>query len=95
MGLPFRDRELDPQATLVDAAGRAVPYHLHASLADDWQAWDAALAALQPTEEYEYRSLATTLDALQLSALSRLVIGRDIRTEFMLPPEHVSQRFAA
>lgn len=95
LALTDRDRELDPQATLVDAAGRAVPYHLHASLAEDWQAWDVALAALQPTEDFEYRTLATTLDGLQLSALSRLVIGRDIRTEFMLPPEHVSQRFAA
>lgn len=93
--LTERDAELDPQATLVDAGGRAVPFHLHASLTDDWATWEATLAAMQPTQDFEYRTLATALDALSLSALSRLVIGRDIRTEFMLPPEYVSQRFAA
>ena len=93
--LTERDSTLDVEAALVDAAGRGVPYHLHASLIDDWQAWEAALEVLQPNEDFEYRTLATTMESLSLSALSRLVIGRDIRTEFMLPPEHVSQRFAA
>jgi len=33
--------------------------------------------------------------SLGLSVMARVVIGRDIRTEYMLPPESVSQRFAA
>ena len=34
------------------------------------------------------------MHSLELSVLSRLVVGRHIRTEFMLPPEEVGQRFA-
>lgn len=97
LGLQLTDRsaELDPPATLVDAGGRTVPMHLHATLADDLARWDAALAALSPTDELETLSLADLVASLGLSVMSRLVIGRDIRTEYMLPPEAVSQRFAA
>lgn len=93
--LTSRDNALDPQATLVDAAGRAVPYHLHASLADDWARWEAALAELRPTDEFESGNLQSLIDGLGASAISRLVIGREVRTEYMLPPNEVGQRFAA
>lgn len=97
LGLALTDRPtaLDPRATLVDAAGRAVPYHLHASLADDWARWEAALAAMRPTDEFDHLTLQDAIDGLGASAMSRLVIGREVRTEFMLPPDQVSQRFAA
>ena len=95
VSLTERSAELDPQATLVDAGGRSVPMHLHASLADDLMRWEAALATLQPTDEFEQATLADLVASLGLSVMARVVIGRDIRTEFMLPPEAVSQRFAA
>ena len=38
--------------------------------------------------------LADLMHSLDLSVLSRLAIGRHIRTEYMLPPEEVGQRFA-
>lgn len=95
LSLTERSAELDPQATLIDAGGRSVPMHLHASLADDLMRWEAALATLQPTDEFEQATLADLVASLGLSVMARVVIGRDIRTEFMLPPESVSQRFAA
>jgi len=97
VGLTLTERAVgaDAQATLIDAGGRVVPMHLHASLAEDWPRWEAGLAALQPTDEFERASLADLIASLGMSAISRLVIGREIRTEFMLPPEAVSQRFAA
>lgn len=97
LGLALTDRaaEVDPNTTLVDSAGRPVPMHLHASLVDDMRRWGVALAALRPTDEFEHGTLADTMASLGLSAISRLVIGREVRTEFMLPPEAVSQRFAA
>jgi monoamine oxidase len=95
LSLSNRSADFDPQATLIDAGGRAVPMHLHASLAGDLARWDAALAGLQPTDEFEKATLADLLGSLGLSVMARVVIGRDIRTEYMLPPEAVSQRFAA
>ncbi len=97
LGLSLSDRpaELDPQATLIDAGGRAIPMHLHASLAGDLARWQAALDGLQTTDAFEHATLADLVASLDLSVMARLVIGRDIRTEYMLPPEAVSQRFAA
>lgn len=95
LSLTERSADLDPQATLIDAGGRSVPMHLHASLADDLARWEAALATVQPTDEFEQATLADLLGSLGLSVMARVVIGREIRTEFMLPPEAVSQRFAA
>lgn len=90
-----REGELNPEATLVDAGGRAVPMHLHATLATELERWDEALAGLADTDEFEHRTLDDVLRGLGLSVMARLVIGRDIRTEFMLPPDEISQRFAA
>jgi monoamine oxidase len=97
LGLSLTERRntLDPRGTLVDAAGRPVPYHLHATLADDWARWEAAVAAMHPADEFEHFTLQDAIDTLGASAVSRLVIGREVRTEFMLPPDQVSQRFAA
>jgi monoamine oxidase len=95
LAITTRDNRLDARATLVDAGGRAVPMQLHATLAPDWERWDQAVAALQPTDEFEQRTLGDLLHELGLSVMARVVIGRDVRTEYMLPPEEVSQRFAA
>jgi len=90
-----RDGELAPTTALVDAAGRAVPMHLHASLVHDLRRWEQALDGLKDEDGFEDATLDDLMRSLGLSAVSRLVIGRDIRTEYMLPPDSVSQRFAA
>ena len=98
LGLPLttRDAEPDPRATLVDAGGRAVPMHLHASVAADLGRWEAAIRGLDADDPaLEVRTLADLVHDLSVPVMSRLVIGREIRTEFMLPPDEVSQRFAA
>ena len=97
LGLPLTERrdDMDWRQVLVDGGGRAVPMHLHASLAPDWERWNRAVAALQPTDEFEHGTLADLMAGLGLSVIARVVIGRDIRTEYMLPPEEISQRFAA
>jgi monoamine oxidase len=97
LGLTLTERstDLDARATLVDAGGRAVPMYLHATLAPDCERWEQAVARLRCTDEFEALTLGDLLHELGLSMMSRVVIGRDVRTEFMLPPEEVSQRFAA
>lgn len=94
LALSTRNADIDRRQTLVDAAGRPVPMHLHASLADDLAAWDAAVASLQDGWE-PWATLADLMSTLRLSAIGRLVIGREIRTEYMLPPDEVSQEYAA
>jgi monoamine oxidase len=96
LGLTLSDRtaELDPAATLVDAGGRAVPMSMHASLEPDIARWDNVLAHVPDDAQTEHASLADLLRTLDLSVLSRVVIGRHLRTEYMLPPEEVSLRFA-
>jgi monoamine oxidase len=95
LSITHRDGEIDPRAALIDAAGRAVPMHLHASLDDDLRRWEHAVAALRDEDPLEGSTLDDLMRSLDLSAMSRLVIGRDIRTEYMLPPDSVSQRYAA
>ena len=96
LGLALTDRtaDLDPAATLLDAGGRAVPMSMHASIGPDLELWDNAVLGLGDSTRCEQGTLADLMHSLDLSVLSRLVIGRHIRTEFMLPPEEVGQRFA-
>ena len=96
LGLALSDRsaDIDPAATLLDAGGRAVPMSMHASVAPDFARWEQALTDLADDAEAEQRTLADLMHTLDLSVLSRLVVGRHIRTEFMLPPEEVGQRVA-
>jgi monoamine oxidase len=93
--LTTRRADADARATLVDAGGRAVPMYLHATLGPDLARWEAAIAALVPSDEFEHATLGDLLHGLGLSVMSRVVLGREVRTEFMLPPEEVSQRFVA
>jgi monoamine oxidase len=92
--LTTRSADLDPSQTLIDAGGRAVPMSMHASIAPDMEQWERAVEALGDDEDFERGTLADLMHSLDLSVLSRLAIGRHIRTEFMLPPEEVGQRFA-
>jgi monoamine oxidase len=94
LGLSNRSADLDPAETLLDAGGRAVPMSMHASLEPDIARWDDLLADVADDAQTEHASLADLMHSLELSVLSRLVIGRHLRTEYMLPPEEVSQRFA-
>jgi monoamine oxidase len=94
LALSSRPTELDPAQTLIDAGGRAVPMSMHASIEPDMAQWERAVSALGDGEEVERGSLADLMHSLDLSVLSRLAIGRHIRTEYMLPPEEVGQRFA-
>ena len=96
LGLTLSERsaDLDPAATLLDAGGRAVPMSMHASLEPDIARWDHAVATVPDGPDSDVESLADLMHALDLSVLARLVIGRQIRTEYMLPPEEVSRRFA-
>lgn len=95
LALTTRDHAFDTRGVLVDAGGRVVPWSLHASLDDDLARWGAALAAMRPTDDYEHLTLQDAIDMLDASPVARLVIGREVRTEFMLPPDEVSQRYAA
>jgi monoamine oxidase len=92
--LTSRSADLDPDATLLDAGGRAVPMSMHASIEPDLARWDGAVALLGDDPAAEQGTLADLMHSLDLSVYSRLVIGRHIRTEYMLPPEEVGQRFA-
>jgi monoamine oxidase len=92
--LSERSADLDPAATLLDAGGRAVPMSMHASLEPALASWDQAVAGLGDRQECELGTLADLMHSLDLSVLARLVIGRQIRTEYMLPPEEVGQRVA-
>jgi monoamine oxidase len=94
LALTERTADLDPAATLLDAGGRAVPMSMHASIGPDLEQWDNAVLRLGDSKACEQGTLADLMHSLDLSVLSRLVVGRHIRTEFMLPPEEVGQRFA-
>jgi len=95
LGLSLSSRsEDDPAATLLDAGGRAEPLSMHASIEPDLARWNRAVQALADDDDSDRASLVDLMHSLDLSVLSRLVIGRQIRTEYMLPPEEVSQRFA-
>ena len=96
----------DDAARMVDLGGRPAPYAFFGSLATELARWDAALAELaagvdldDPTASADAARLDATplsvlLDDLGLGVVARVVIGRDIRSEYMLGPEQVSQLMA-
>jgi monoamine oxidase len=96
LGLSLSERVSisDPAETLLDAGGRAVPMSMHASLEPDLARWTAAVETLSGGDASERQTMADLMHSLDLSVLARLVIGRELRTEFMLPPGEVSHRFA-
>jgi monoamine oxidase len=95
----------DDDARLLDVAGRTASFSMHHSLAADLAAWQDALDDLargvdpdSPTagdvDHLDATPLSALLDSLDLSPMARVVIGRDVRTEYMLGPDEVSQLMA-
>ena len=96
----------DAAARLIDLGGRPAPYALFGNVGAELARWEAALADLaagidldDPTTSADAARLDATplsalLDSLGLGVVARLVIGRDVRSEYMLGPEQVSQLMA-
>ncbi len=96
----------DPWKRVLDVGGRALPFAFHHSLADELKRWEDAIGALAATIDPDDPTSApgaSTLDELPLSELiadlglsvhARVAIGREVRTEFMLGPDEISQLMA-
>ena len=92
---------------LLDVGGRATPMSLHHTLHDELARWIEAMDVLAATvdpdaptdgalaEMLDRGALSDFVAALQLSPLSRVVVGRELRTEHMVGPDEVSQLMAA
>lgn len=97
----------DVRSRMLDVAGRPVPFALHHSLGSDLERWNQVLEGLASRIDVDDPvggSDAVSLDAAPLSALfetadlsplARVVAGREIRTEYMLGPDEISQLMAA
>lgn len=97
----------DDAERMVDIGGRTAPYALHHSLTPDLARWDDVLAELAATidlddptaspdaERLDRTPLSAVLEPLGLGLVARVVIGRDIRSEYMLGPDEVSVLMAA
>jgi monoamine oxidase len=95
----------DDRARLLDIGGRTAPFAAHGSLGIDLDRWDDALDELadrvEPSDptggadaaELDATPLSALIAGLDLSVVARVVVGRDVRSEFMVPPEELSQLF--
>ena len=104
LGLTLLDvpRRLE-SARWVDMGGRATALSLHSSLVGEMARWHDALAILadqidpdDPTvgdaaARLDALALADLVASLGLSVMARVVIGREVRTEYMVGPSEVSQ----
>lgn len=96
----------DPSRRLLDVGGRAVPFAFHHSLMSDLGRWEAALDALaarvdphdpiggDDAAQLDDARLSDFVSDLQLGLVARVAVGREIRTEFMLGPDEISQLMA-
>jgi monoamine oxidase len=108
LGLDLLDatKGRDDAKRLLDVGGRPAPFALHHSLQTElawWHEAQAKLAALvdpdDPTAsesaaDLDLLSLSDFLTALHLSVATRVAVGRELRTEFMVGPDGVSQLMA-
>ena len=108
LGLTLRDVTSghDPARRLLDVGGRAAPFALHHSLLGELHRWESALdqlaARVDPDDPVGGHDAAVLDDArlsdlvagLHLSLVARVAVGREIRTEFMLGPDEISQLMA-
>jgi monoamine oxidase len=97
---------LDDDARLLDVAGRPAAFSMHHSLSADLAVWRVALDRLARQVDPHHvgatanagaldaAPLSALLDTLGLGIMARVVIGRDVRTEYMLGPDEVSQLMA-
>jgi monoamine oxidase len=93
----------DDNARLLDVAGRPTPFSMHHSLVPDLAVWQEAIGELasrvDPSDPsagadavvLDATPVSALLDSLGLGLMARVVIGRDVRTEYMLGPDEVSQ----
>jgi monoamine oxidase len=96
----------DDSRRWLDVGGRTAPFALHHSLAGEIARWFEALALLAScvnpdnpadgvlAEVMDQARLSDLVSDLQLSPMARVVIGREVRSEFMLGPDEVSQLMA-
>jgi monoamine oxidase len=110
-GLEFSEVRcgVEPGERLLDVGGRTAPFKLHHSLTDDLARFDDAIAELAALVDPDHTDgpagpaaaflddvpLSALVEALGLSLMARVVIGRDVRSEYMLAPDQVSQLMAA
>lgn len=97
----------DDHARLLDVGGRPAPFSMHHSLGGDLARWHDAMselaAQIDPHDPVgsaaapllDRLPLTAVLDSLGLGLMARVVVGRDIRTEYMVGPDEVSQLMAA
>ena len=96
----------DDTRRMLDMGGRAAPFALHHSLGPDLARFEVAMAELAALVDIDDLvgaksaplddlALSSVVESLGLSLVARVVIGRDIRTEYMLGPDEVSQLMAA
>ncbi len=107
LGLTAVPSQRDDPARLIDVGGRANPLSWFPSVIAERDRWHTALSALGATIdpdtpiagphalELDRRTAGDLLDEVGLSAMARLVIGRELRTEFMVPPGEISLLHAA
>ncbi len=106
LSLTTVDSGHDDARRWLDVGGRTAPFAFHHSLTGELARWNEALFALAASVDPDDPSdgvLAATLDNsrlsdlisdLQLSVMARVVIGREVRSEYMLGPDEVSQLMA-
>ena len=89
----------------LDLGGRAVALSMLPSVAAEHSRWDEAvseLASMVDVDEddplaapdaarLDHRSVDELITSLDLSVPARVLVGRELRTELMLPPAEVSQ----
>jgi monoamine oxidase len=91
----------DARHRRLDAGGRVTSFADQPSMLDDVRRWQSAKAELGSSIDLDdltddraaaldRRTVADFVGGLGLSVYARVVIGRDLRTEFMVPPDELS-----
>ena len=90
----------------LDVSGRTAPFALHHSLLGELERWHEAIGVLAAAvnaddpylspraAELDALRLSDIVNELQLSPMARVVVGREVRSEFMLGPDEISQLMA-
>ena len=92
---------LDARKRRLDVAGRVTPFADQPSMLAEVERWESAKGALaasidlddlgnERALELDRRTAAQFVADLELSVYARVVVGRELRTEFMVPPDQLS-----
>lgn len=109
VGLRLLRRPATPGGELVDIGGRPSPSSAHPRVGADLAAFEALVGSLADrlgtddspdtpsaaAAQLDRATLADAMAQLDLSLAGRVVIGRYVRTEWMLPANELSQLFVA